>query len=108
VAAHRIGIAGAGFQPVLSRGGISVLVLAVAVLAAWMLLPGSFEGPLILMMINMVAVIGIGIYCGNSGIVSFGHTAFMALGAYASALMTISSRPSVAIEAVEPSSRPMT
>jgi branched-chain amino acid transport system permease protein len=89
VAAHRIGIAGAGFQPVLSRGGISVLVLAVAVLAAWMLLPGSFEGPLILMMINMVAVIGIGIYCGNSGIVSFGHTAFMALGAYASALMTI-------------------
>jgi branched-chain amino acid transport system permease protein len=85
-----MGIAGAGFQPVLSRGGISVLVLAVAVLAAWMLLPGSFEGPLILMMINMVAVIGIGIYCGNSGIVSFGHTAFMALGAYASALMTIS------------------
>lgn len=89
MAAHRIGIAGAGFQPVLSRGGISVLVLAVAVLAAWLLLPGSFEGPLILMMINMVAVIGIGIYCGNSGIVSFGHTAFMALGAYASALMTI-------------------
>jgi branched-chain amino acid transport system permease protein len=39
--------------------------------------------------VSLIAVIAIGIYSGNSGIVSFGHVAFMAIGAYASALLTI-------------------
>ena len=37
----------------------------------------------------MIAVIGIGVYSGNSGIISFGNVGFMAIGAYASGLLTI-------------------
>jgi branched-chain amino acid transport system permease protein len=39
--------------------------------------------------ITLLIVLGHQIFTGNSGIVSFGHIAFMALGAYASALLTI-------------------
>ncbi len=71
------------------RGGATAAVVALGTLMLWAVLPAGFEGPLILMLVSMVAVVGIGIYSGNSGIVSFGHTALMALGAYASAMMTI-------------------
>ena len=40
--------------------------------------------------ITLLMVLGHQIFTGNSGIVSFGHIAFMAIGAYASALLTIS------------------
>jgi branched-chain amino acid transport system permease protein len=39
--------------------------------------------------INLLLVLGFQIFIGNSGVVSFGHIAFMAIGAYASALLTI-------------------
>jgi branched-chain amino acid transport system permease protein len=39
--------------------------------------------------ITLLIVLGYQIFTGNSGIVSFGHIAFMAIGAYASALLTI-------------------
>jgi branched-chain amino acid transport system permease protein len=39
-------------------------------------------------LINVVAVIGIQIFMGNSGVVSFGHVAFVAMGAYISGLLT--------------------
>jgi branched-chain amino acid transport system permease protein len=39
-------------------------------------------------LITLVAVIGLYIFIGNSGVTSFGHIAFMAIGAYASAWMT--------------------
>jgi len=38
---------------------------------------------------NVVIVVGMQSFIGNSGIVSFGHTAFMGVGAYAAALVTI-------------------
>lgn len=40
------------------------------------------------MMISMVGVLGLGIYSGNSGILSFGHAAFMGLAAYVTGLLT--------------------
>lgn len=43
-------------------------------------------------LISMIAVVGIGIYSGNSGILSFGHLSFMGIGAYASALLTLPER----------------
>ena len=43
----------------------------------------------IVFFIHLIAVIGIGVYTGNTGIVSFGHTAFMAIGAYTSAILTL-------------------
>ena len=39
--------------------------------------------------IRLIVVIGIYIFIGNSGILSFGHVSFMAIGAYGSALLTI-------------------
>ena len=39
--------------------------------------------------IRLIVVIGLYIFIGNSGILSFGHVSFMAIGAYGSALLTI-------------------
>lgn len=39
------------------------------------------------MLINVVIVVGLYIFIGNSGVPSFGHTAFMAVGAYVGALL---------------------
>ena len=41
-----------------------------------------------LMLLNMVFVIGLFVFIGNSGVLSFGHAAFMGLGAYTFAFMT--------------------
>lgn len=41
------------------------------------------------MLINLVIVVGLYTFIGNSGVLSFGHTSFVAVGAYASALVTI-------------------
>ena len=40
-------------------------------------------------LINVVAVVGLYVFVGNSGVLSFGNVAFMALGAYVSALLTM-------------------
>lgn len=39
--------------------------------------------------IDVVLVVGLQIFSGNSGILSFGHTAFIGTGAYAASLLTI-------------------
>lgn len=52
-------------------------------------LPSSAARLATLFLIYVIAVLGNQIYSGNSGIMSFGHTSFMAIGAYASALLTI-------------------
>ncbi|WP_230533203.1 branched-chain amino acid ABC transporter ATP-binding protein/permease [Microvirga roseola] len=66
----------------------SLPIVAAAIIAA-LLFPGGGERIIALFSIYLVAVLGIGIYAGNSGIVSFGHVGFMAIGAYASGLLTI-------------------
>lgn len=68
---------------------LTSLPLLVAAAVASLVLPGSGERLVTLFMINVIAVLGIGMYAGNSGIVSFGHVGFMAIGAYASGLLTI-------------------
>lgn len=39
--------------------------------------------------VNVAAVVALGIYCGNTGIVSFGHGSFMMIGAYLSGILTM-------------------
>lgn len=41
------------------------------------------------MFLLLIVVLGLQIFSGNSGVLSFGHVAFMSVGAYASALLTI-------------------
>ena len=42
-----------------------------------------------LMFLLLIVTLGLQIFSGNSGVLSFGHIAFMAVGAYTSALLTI-------------------
>ena len=65
------------------------LLFAVVALLAQTVLPASGARLATLFLIYVVAVLGNQIYSGNSGIMSFGHTSFMAIGAYTSALLTI-------------------
>lgn len=41
-------------------------------------------------LIALVAVVGFGIYSGNTGILTFGHAAFMGIAAYAAGILTMS------------------
>lgn len=49
----------------------------------------SIERTITIFMVSLTAIAAIGLYSGNSGILSFGHLAFMAVGAYVSALLTL-------------------
>ncbi len=40
-------------------------------------------------LIRVIFVVGLWIFVGNSGVVSFGHAGFMAIGAYCSAWLTL-------------------
>jgi branched-chain amino acid transport system permease protein len=40
-------------------------------------------------LINLIAVVGLYVFVGNSGVLAFGNVAFMAVGAYVSALLTM-------------------
>ncbi|SEO08111.1 amino acid/amide ABC transporter membrane protein 2, HAAT family [Paracoccus alcaliphilus] len=42
-----------------------------------------------LLLINLILVLGLQVFMGNSGILSFAHIAFMAIGAYASSVFSI-------------------
>jgi branched-chain amino acid transport system permease protein len=55
------------------------------------LLGAEYIGITLNLLVTAVLVVGLQIFSGNSGILSFGHIAFMALGAYSSALLTIPS-----------------
>jgi len=74
-------------------GRIVPLVILIAVVLA---LAGAAEfAPTVVQrritqgLINLVAVVGLYIFVGNSGVLSFGNVAFMAIGAYVSALLTM-------------------
>ena len=50
-------------------------------------------------LINLVAVVGLYVFVGNSGVLSFGNVAFMAVGAYVSALLTMKAGGEVGVPA---------
>jgi branched-chain amino acid transport system permease protein len=69
------------------------LFLAAVVVVTWVLID-SFGGIVytqitLKMFIMLIVVLGLQVFSGNSGVLSFGHVAFMAIGAYTSALLTI-------------------
>jgi len=59
-------------------------------LAITLFLGPAMERMYIVFLINLIVVTGMGVYCGNTGILSFGHLSFMAIGAYLSGILTIS------------------
>lgn len=67
--------------------GVVAIVLAVALLGG----AGSaaFQRTTQNVLLDLVLVVGLYVFVGNSGVLSFGHIAFAAIGAYTTALVTI-------------------
>lgn len=73
----------------LLRTVAALAVLLVVVLGLTVIFGRTGERIAVQMCVNVVAVVALAIYCGNTGIVSFGHGAFQALGAYLSGILTM-------------------
>jgi branched-chain amino acid transport system permease protein len=78
------------------RTGVSLLgglILALPLIALALLFEfltgAALQRTYTLFLINLIAVIGLGVFSGNSGILSFGHVAFIGLGAYISGILTL-------------------
>lgn len=69
-----------------TAGFVSLIVLS-AIVAGTM--GGGIERVFVVFLISLVAILGIGVYSGNSGILSFGHLAFMGIAAYLSGILTM-------------------
>ena len=65
----------------------SAVIAAIAVAASFA--PAVLQRRTTQGLINLVAVVGLYVFVGNSGVLSFGNVAFMAIGAYVSALLTM-------------------
>ncbi|MBM3516718.1 MAG: branched-chain amino acid ABC transporter permease [Alphaproteobacteria bacterium] len=63
------------------------LIVVIVVLASFG--SGSLQRTVTDGLIKLVIVVGLSMFIGNSGVVSFGHASFMAIGAYVSAWFTM-------------------
>lgn len=70
--------------PVILTGILLVVALAAAVVNT-----GPFNQTVIEIFIRVVLVVGLYVFIGNSGVISFGHIGFTCLGAYMTAWLTI-------------------
>jgi branched-chain amino acid transport system permease protein len=68
-----------------------VLIVVLLVMAALTYQFGSraFNRTVVEMLVNIMVVVGLYVFIGNSGLLSFGHISFMCLGAYMTAWLTI-------------------
>lgn len=71
------------WTPLVLTGVLAAVVYGAPALVA-SLTPTAID-----MMVNLAVVIGLFVFVGNSGVISFGQVAFMAIGAYTAALLTI-------------------
>ena len=69
------------------------LALSAFLVVTWALVDGFgdvvYKDTAVRLFLTLIVVLGLQIFSGNSGVLSFGHVAFMAVGAYVSALLTI-------------------
>ena len=64
-------------------------IACVVTLVAWSLGPDSLDRVVVGMVINLILVVGLYAFVGLTGVFSFGHAAFMAVGAYTGAILAI-------------------
>jgi branched-chain amino acid transport system permease protein len=74
---------------VVAPAALPVLLLCGLALAAKLVGTARIEHSMVEMLILLVVALGIYLFIGNSGILSFGHVSFMAIGAYATAWLTL-------------------
>ena len=73
----------------LVSGLMLAAIVAVAALITGFAFGANGERIATLFLIYLCAVLSISVFTGGSGITSFGHTAFMGIGAYVSGLLTM-------------------
>ena len=76
--------------PVSGAVALFVLLLGGGLLYQQILGSGSAERLVTIMLIDAIIVVGIQIYVGNTGVLSFGHVGFGAIAGYAFAVLAIS------------------
>lgn len=76
-------------QRTISTPVILIAILAVIALLAALVNTGPFNQTVIEIFIRVVLVVGLYVFIGNSGVISFGHIGFTCLGAYMTAWLTI-------------------
>ncbi len=74
-------------NPLQTAALLITVLLAVALVST--LAPPALQRTITEALVKLVVVIGLYIFVGNSGVFSFGHIAFMAIGGYVSAVLTI-------------------
>lgn len=73
--------------PLRDLAPLILILVTLVVLASFG--PASLDRTVTDWLIKLVVVIGLFIFIGNTGVISFGHMSFMAIGAYVSAWLTI-------------------
>jgi branched-chain amino acid transport system permease protein len=76
-------------RPALVGCTVIAAVLLLAMLAIQRFGSTASSRTLVVFLVNVMLVISLQAFIGNSGIVSFGHVAFMGIGAYTAALLSI-------------------
>lgn len=76
-------------QRTLSTPVILIAILALIAVLAALVNTGPFNQTVIEIFIRVVLVVGLYVFIGNSGVISFGHIGFTCLGAYMTAWLTI-------------------
>ena len=77
----------------LAGGGSTALAFAALMIVLFQFGSGRTHQVILIFLAYLLVVIGLQIFTGNSGVISFGHIALMAVGAYTGMLMNLS--PSV-------------
>jgi branched-chain amino acid transport system permease protein len=67
----------------------AIVVFVVAITVSGQLAGSAIERALTVFLVSLTAIAAMGLYSGRSGVLSLGHLAFMAVGAYVSALLTL-------------------
>jgi branched-chain amino acid transport system permease protein len=75
------------FRPLQTAAILILILLAVALIAT--ATPPAMQRTIVEAMIKLVVVVGLFVFVGHSGVFSFGHVAFMAIGGYMSAILTL-------------------
>jgi branched-chain amino acid transport system permease protein len=75
----------------LRRASVPVLLSALVVVAALLGSLGTSELDYVVVtgLVNLVMVVGLYVFVGNTGVFSFGHVGFVAIGAYVTSLLVI-------------------
>jgi len=68
---------------------VNIFIIILGLLMAYWPMGGYQEGIIILLCINAIAAMGVSILTGFTGIFTLGHAAYMALGAYTTAILTV-------------------